>query len=230
MPEVAIVPSEEAITRKKAEEKIISVPKRVPKIIIPERERKAGIPVIPIDPCCSKVCKTLNDKIEEKRKLLDTSVSVLGGRRLYESRTYRSLMYGIESLEDQRQTLKENNICRCTEDTGAVSIILPLIQARIEKEELPHIGLRLQVQPPERIREIHREEKSAIPKTNSCCPEACKTLNSEIDDANKTLDDLELRGGPAIYKNPRYEALTYRSSALQEYRSELKKDGCKCVE
>lgn len=235
MPEVELIPPEEQIIRKKAEEKILVPPKpsRLP-IMLPDRDRRAGIPVIPTDPCCAKICKTLNDTIENKRKLLGDVVTLGGGRGLYKSRTYRSLIYGIESLEDHRQKLKDEENCRCTEETGAVSIILPLINELSKPEEkLPSaiVGPRLVSPPPERVRRIHIGEKHTIPKTNSCCPTSCNILNDDINRMGKILDNMELRGGPKVYKNPRYEALSFKEFYLQEYRSALKKkESCKCIE
>ncbi len=242
-----LIPLEEQKIRKKAEEKedkvpaekkpedIISVLPRHPIIEREEKERRGGVPVIPDDPCCSKLCKILNDKIDFERKLLNISVSVGGGKGLSESRTYRSLISGIEGLEDHRHNLKDKGGCRCIEETGAVSIILPLIQVQEKKEEragyAPFRGQKLQSRPPERVREIYREEKSIIPDTNACCPDACKILNKEIANGDKILDNMELRGGPSVYYNKRYEDLSYRTFALQKFRSDLKiEKSCKCSE
>lgn len=249
-PEIELVPPEEQVVRKKAEEKppkptkpIVSKPivfkpivpkiRKKPKIpvFIPEKERLAGVPVIPGDPCCAKVCKTLNDTIDRNARILDTVVS-MGGTQ--ESKTYRYMLYGRESLEDHRQNLKDKEACRCVEETGAVSIMVPLIRAiEITKDSqlsIPRGAIgTLRVRPPEAIRAVHMGEKSTVPTANSCCTNTCRLLNKEIDANNKILDQMELRGGPAVYKSPRYEVLSYKTFHLQEHRNELKKrDSCKC--
>lgn len=248
MSTIEIIPPAEQIIRKKAEEKPPKPPKPIvpkirkepkPTMILPDREMRAGVPVIPEDPCCAKVCRVLNDKIDFEREALNLIVSLEGGRTLYESRTYRSTVYGIEALEDHRHKLKEKESCRCVEETGAVSIILPLVQAteRLEKEKflmknrLPFKGPMFRVPSPERARKIHIKEKPITPPSNNCCTNACKILNDDIDENNKILDNMELTGGSEVYKNPRYEALSYKNFALQKYRADLKaRDSCKCIE
>ncbi len=254
-----IVPSKEQLLRKKAEEKkpaptppsesqkngkpqLLSPEdqltkkerfphKEIPIITLEKRERKGGVPVIPGDPCCAKLCEILNNKIERKKNLLNTTVALGGGRSLYKSATYRSLMYQIETLEDHRHDLKDKGNCRCIEETGAVSIIIPLVQAQQREFPLEMTGVKLVAPPPKKLKEIYQKEKSIIPPTNSCCPNACKILNEEIDKTRETLDNMELRGGPEVDKNPRYEALSAKTFALQDYRSELKnRNSCKCVE
>lgn len=240
-PEIELIPPEEQVVRKKKEveekkpvEPIVPKIRKEPKIpiFIPEKERRAGIPIIPGDPCCAKICQTLNDTVDRKTDILD-AITSLGIK--YKSKTYRFVQYGKETLEDHRQELKDKGVCRCIEETGAVSIMVPLIRAvevaKNGKLAIPSsAAAMLRVRPPETIREIHREEKSTIPTENSCCPNNCKILNNEIDTNNKILDDMELRGGSAVHKSPRYEALSYRTFHLQEYRNELKKIGnCKCI-
>jgi hypothetical protein len=230
-----IVPLEEQKVRKKAEEKP-SVPKvrkepvRIPKIIVSEKERRAGVPIIPGDPCCASICETLNDNIDKNRDVLQTIVS-LGGERVYKSAIYRSLTYQIETLEEHRQDLRDQNSCGCIAETGAVSIIVPLIQAHKAKEGTLTRGIKFVTPSVRKLKRTHLGEKSIIPPTNSCCPESCKILNKEIDISTKILDNMELRGGYEATKNPRYEALLNKTSALQGYRAELKNKGsCKCVE
>ena len=230
-----LLPPEMQKVRKKAEEKL-SVPKvrkepvRIPKMIVSEKERRAGIPIIPGDPCCAKICETLNDDIEKNRDTLQTIVS-LGGERIYKTSTYRSLIYHIEALEEHRQDLKDKNSCGCIAETGAVSIIVPLIQASKAKEGISTRGIKFIMPSPKKLKRTHFGEKSIIPPTNSCCPETCKILNSTIDSAVKILDNMELRGGYEATKNPRYEAYSARSTALQDYRTELKNNkSCECIE
>jgi len=233
-----IVPPEEQKIRKKAEEKP-SVPKirkepkepiRIPNIIVSEKERRAGVPIIPGDPCCAGICETLNDSIEKNRDVLQTVVS-LGGERSYKSAIYRSLTYQIEALEEHRQDLKDQDSCGCIAETGAVSIIVPLIQARRAREGTMTRGIKFIMPSVKKLKRTHLGEKSITPPTNSCCPESCKILNKEIDLSTKILDNMELRGGYEATKNPRYDAWFNKAHALQDYRAELKNKGsCKCVE
>jgi hypothetical protein len=230
-----IIPLEEQQIRKKAEErpsvpKVHKEPVRIPKIIVlSERERRAGVPIIPGDPCCANICQTLNDNIDKNRDVLQTVVS-LGGERVYNSAIYRSLTYQIEALEEHRQDLKDQNSCGCIAETGAVSIIVPLIQARRAREGGLTRGIKFVAPSVKKLKRTHLGEKSIIPPTNSCCPESCKILNKEIDLSTKILDNMELRGGYDATKNPRYEAWLNKVLALQDYRSELKDKGsCKCV-
>ncbi len=227
-----IIPPEEQKVRKKVEEKpsiprVHKEPVRIPRMIVSEKERRAGVPIIPGDPCCAKICETLNDNIDKNRDTLQTIVS-LGGERIYKSAIYRSLVYQIEALEEHRQDLKDQNSCQCIAETGAVSIIVPLIQAQRAKEGTITRGIKFITPSPKRLK-IRYGEKSIIPPTNSCCPESCKILNKEIDLSTKILDNMELRGGYEATKNPRYEALLNKAHALQEYRTELRDTGsCKC--
>lgn len=240
--EIKLISSEEQAVRKKAEEKppkhvkpAASHIRKEPRIIVfmPERERRAGVPIIPGEPCCAKTCEILNNEIDRKTNIL-TTVASLGGT--CESKSYRFMLYGTEALEDHRQNLKDKGVCRCIEETGAVSIMVPLIRAaeaaKNGKLTIPHSAAAMfRARPPEVIRDVHLKEKSIIPAENACCPASCKLLNKEIDTNNNILDNMELRGGPVVYKNPRYEALSYRAFHLQEYRNELKKkESCKCVE
>jgi hypothetical protein len=201
-----------------------------------EIKRRGGVPIIPPDPCCAKLCKILNDKIDIERKSLNISVSVGGGKGLLKSRTYRTLKSMIEALEDHRFNLKDTGTCKCVEEQiDSVGVILPFIEISKEeeskkiKEHIPFSGPKLQGRPPEKIREIYRGTKSILPETNSCCPASCKILNKDIDESNKILDNMELRGGPYVYDNRRYENLSYRTFALQRYRANLKEgNSCKC--
>ena len=233
--QLELLPPEEQKVRKKVEEKpsiprVHKEPVRIPKMIVSEKERRAGVPIIPGDPCCAKICKTLNDDIERNRDTLQTIVS-LGGERIYRSAIYRSLEYQIEALEEHRHDLKAKNGCGCIAETGAVSIIVPLMQVSKVKEGIPIRGIKFITPSVKRLKRTHLGEKSIIPPTNSCCPESCKILNKEIDSAVKILDNMELRGGPEATKNPRYEALSSKATVLQDYRSELKNKGsCNCVE
>lgn len=229
-----LVPAEEQKVRKKAEEKpsvpkVCKEPVRIPRIIVSEKERRAGVPIIPGDPCCAKICETLNNDIDRNRDVLQTTVA-LGGERIYKSAIYRSLTYQIEALEEHRQDLKDQKSCQCIAETGAVSIIVPLIQARRAEESTATRGIKF-ITPSLKLKRTHLREKSIIPPTNSCCPDSCKVLNKDIDLTTKILDNMELRGGYYATKNPRYEALLSKTFALQDYRVELKNKGsCKCVE
>ena len=233
--QLELIPPEGILVRKKAEEKPPSLvvrrePIRIPKMIVSEKERRAGVPIIPGDPCCAKICETLNDNIDKNRDILQTTVA-LGGERIYKSAIYRSLIYQIEALEEHRQDLRDQNSCGCIAETGAVSIIVPLIQAQKAREGIATRGIKFVSPSVRKLKRTHLGEKSIIPPTNSCCPESCKILNKEIDLSTKILDNMELRGGYEATKNPRYEAWFSKGSALQDYRTELKNKGsCKCVE
>ncbi len=233
--QLEIIPPEEQKVRKKAEEKpsfpkVHKEPVRIPKMIVSEKERRAGVPIIPGDPCCAKICEILNNDIDKNRDILQTTVA-LGGEKIYRSAIYRSLTYHIEALEEHRQDLKDQNGCGCVAETGAVSIIVPLIQARRAGESTLTRGIKFVTPSVRKLKRTHLGEKSIIPPTNSCCPESCKILNKDIDLATKILDKMELRGGPEATKNPRYEAWSSKTSALQDYRTELKNKGsCHCVQ
>ncbi len=230
---VELIPPEQQIVRKKVEEKLYIPKTKEPKeelmVSLEKRERMAGVPIIPGDSCCAKLCEILNNKIERKRDLLNATITYGGGRGLQKSATYRSMMYQIESLENHRQDLKEKGSCGCIAETGAVSIIVPLIQAQTKEEIPPVIGLRLVAPPPKKLRETYLTEKSIVPPTNSCCPISCNILNNEIDNTKKDLDAI-LKEGPEE-KNPRFEALSAKAFSLHDYRTELKNRlSCKCVE
>ena len=259
MPEIELIPPELQKVRVKKERPTLKLADTVPKehkpkkevkvprlrvsekykeslYIPPEREIRPGVPVIPFNnPCCEKLCGVLNNEIDDKKGFLESTVAIGGGRALYESGAYRTTKYKIDALELHRQDLKDNGSCRCMEETAAVSIMLPLIQAKpIKKETEEYVpkgppiltGLKT-----ESLRSIHREEKPTIPTENECCTKSCEILNEDIDKNNHMLDDMEIRGGPKIRTNPRYEALVHRTLALQDYRVEqIKKGSCKCTE
>lgn len=251
---IELIPVGEQIIRKKAEEKPKTIPEakpsipakvpiptkphkpkyKVPTIIPPETVIRSGVPVIPSDTCCEKICQTLNDTIENKKNFLSTALSSGESHKLYETGEYRTTNYYIDSLESYRQELKDKGACKCVEETGATSIMLPLIQANTiisKPKEYIQEPPRLKGVITEEQRTIHRKDKPIIPTTNSCCTQSCKIINDKIDRNNKILDNMELRGGPYVFKNPRYEALVYRTLSLQDYRKNLiDKGGCKCIE
>lgn len=246
---IELIPPTEQVIRKKAEKKPKPVPGtkppiptrpikvkyKVPTIIPPETVIRSGVSVIPFDDaCCEKVCKSLNDTIDDKKNFLNIALSSGESRKLYDTGEYRTTNYAIDSLESYRQELKDKGGCRCIEETGAVSIMLPLIQANTitlkPKEYIQELP-RLKGVITEEQRAAHRKDKSIIPTTNSCCIKSCKIMNDKIDKNNKILDNMELRGGPNVFKNPRYEALVYRTLSLQDHRKNLiDKGGCKCIE
>lgn len=188
--------------------------------------RAAEKPVIPEEPCCADVCKILNQIIENREKLLERAVET----GAHTHRTFRAEIYEMEALKQHRYTLKLNNICECAKTAEKVDISkLPL------KPEVPIIrekeGLEIRVPSPRTIRKRHITEKSIPTTHNACCPKACEILNNDIDNTDKMLDTIELRGGlMATHKNARYEAYAHKANALKDYRRNLTiRTNCKCV-
>lgn len=193
-------------------------------ISIPRRATEK--PIIPEEPCCADVCKTLNNIIENRERLLERAVET----GAHTHRTFRAEIYEMEALKQHRYTLKLNKVCECTKMVEKVDISkIPL------KPEVPIIrrkeGLEIRLPSPRTIRRRHLAEKSIPATQDACCPKACEILNNDIDKTDKILDTIELRGGlMATHKNARYEAYTHKANALKDYRRNLNiRTGCKCV-
>lgn len=193
-------------------------------ISIPRRATEK--PIIPEEPCCASVCKTLNNIIENRERLLERAVETGAHTR----RTFRGEIYEMEALKQHRYILKLDNICKCAEESKKIDIgkipLKPDVPIIREKE-----GIEIRIPSPRTIRRRHLTEKSIVPTHNACCPKVCEILNNEIDKTDKILDTIELRGGlMATHKNARYEAYAHKANALKDYRKNLDiKTGCKCV-
>lgn len=205
-----------------------------------------GRPVIPTeDPCCTNICTTLNNFVENRERTLQKIIK-MGG--YVEHQRYRQLVYEVEALKNHRATLKITNTCNCVEPVIRPVSIIPIInerpigatpiiteKPRVERKKTPkeHImEMALHKAPvPKKIRTRHETEISIPATQNACCLNVCDILNKEIDKTDLILNTMELRGAfqTGLYKTQRYEALAYKANALKDYRDELKSK-CRCVE
>lgn len=179
-----------------------------------------------IDSCCSKLCQILNNNIRTRIETLNSIVATKGTRKnLRKTNVYKVLTYGAEALDNHRKNLKEKGSCICEE--------IPVAPVPGELPPLPAIKERPRIQirgPTTGVRKII-EERSIIPKTNACCPDACKILNNEIDEMDKILYKAGFKDIPSASKDPKYGEIVFKSLGLKEYRSELRDiGGCKCSE
>lgn len=245
-----VIPEEEVAVTKRVPrrleglevEEIPKVPKKRPAELLLEivQARKpeliGGRPVIPIDdPCCTNVCKTLNNTIDGREKTLEKIIK-MGGYVEYQR--YRQLVYETEALKQHRALLKTSNTCNCVEEAIKPVGVTPIItekpvgekRKKTPKEHFMEMALH-KAPVPKKMRERHETEISIPATQDACCPTTCDILNKEIDKTDLILDTIELRGAfdRGLYKTQRYEALAYKANALKDFRAELR-FGCKCVE
>lgn len=235
-----------AIKRKQIERKekaAIHVGPLVPRFITAEKDHIHEKSILPTeDVCCNKLCKDLNDEIFSKEESLGavTPIFVKGVPPMYKG--LFSIPYAVEALKDYRYLLNNNNICKCYEETEEIEAPLPviegepakLISAKTRKPITLSPGISRFELPKTLIHIAHRKDKPTIPTHNGCCTDACNILTKKISKMENMLDKIELRGGkalrPMLGRDPRYEALAYKTFALQEYRSKLtKKNICECL-
>src|SRR3972149_10714053 len=233
-----------AIIRKQREkkEKSVYIGPLVPRFITAEKEHIHEKPIIPSEYCCNKLCKNLNDEIFVREESLGavTPVFTKGEPPTYKG--FFSIPYVIEALKDYRYILDRKNICKCYEETKEIEAPLPEIKGEPAKLTSIKTGRPIVLTPgvprfelPKTlIHIIHRKDIPVVPIHDGCCIDACNVLTKKISKMENMLDKIELRGGkalrPMLGRDPRYEALAYKTFALQEYRSSLtKKNICKCL-
>lgn len=228
--------------RERKERSAIHIGPLAPKLITAEREHVHEKSIIPIeDVCCNKLCKDLNNEIFDKEESLGATAQIfIKGETRPFHRSFPSIPYTIEALKDYRYLLHKDNVCKCYEETKEIEAPLPviggepqkLISSRTGKPVTPG-GLRYEL-PVSTIHISHRKDRPIVPTHNGCCTKACDILTREINKMENRLDKMELRGGKFFRLrsalNPRYEALAFKTSALQEYRARLTKRGtCECI-
>lgn len=203
------------------------------------REHGHDKPITPEEPCCNKVCKELNNEIVNREESLG-AVRIAGirfGEPVYKA--YPSIPYDIEVLKDFRYDLRDKGVCKCFEETGEAGSILPVIMGEPPKLISSKTGKPIRPAkgapelPAEATRSVYRKDKAKSPTKDGCCKQTCNILTKEIDKMNKMLDKIELRGAKIadIRRNPRYEALAYKTYMLQQFRRNItKKDICDCIE
>lgn len=229
--------------KERKEKGAIHVGPLVPRFITAEKDHiheKSITP--PKNGCCNKLCKDLNDEIFSKEESLGavTPVFVPGVPPMYKG--LFSIPYAVEALKDYRYLLNNNNICKCYEETKEIEAPLPVINVKSAKLVSAKTGKPITLAPgvprfelPKTlIHIVHRKDKPTVPTHDGCCIDACYELTKKISKMEDMLDKIELRGGKAIRpmlgRDPRYEALAYKTFALQEYRSKLtKKNICECL-
>jgi hypothetical protein len=215
----------------------------VPRFITAEKEHIHEKPIVPTeDSCCNKLCKDLNDEIFSKEESLGavTPVFVKGVPPMYKG--LFSIPYAIEALKDYRSLLNDKNICKCYEETKNIEAPLPIVKGEPAKLISAKTGKPITLAPgiprfelPKTLIHIaHRKDIPTVPIHDGCCIDACNILTKKISKMENMLDKIELRGGkalrPMLGRDPRYEALAYKTFALQEYRSKLtKKNICECL-
>ena len=235
--------------RRKAEEKKrerkegpIFMGPMVPRLDTSEKEHIHEKSIVPIrNGCCKGLCKDLNDEIFEKEESLGATIPTFVKGAGVHYKGFPSIPYIIEALKDYRYLLDKNNVCKCYEETEKIESPLPVIGGKPEKLISAKTGKpiilgpsipRFQL-PIKQIHIAHRKEKPTVPTHDGCCMEACSILTNMINSMEDRLDQMELRGGKefAIFsRTARYEALSFKSTALQDYRSKLTKKGvCECI-
>jgi hypothetical protein len=228
--------------KEKKERETIHVGPLYPALPTPEKEHSHEKSIIPIgNYCCSKLCKNLNDEIFNKEETLGATAQIyMKGERQPFYRSFPSIPYAIEALKDYRYLLRENNVCKCYRETEKIEAPLPVIGGSPQKlissrtgKPVTSGGLRYEL-PKSIIHIAHRKDKPTVPTHNGCCTEACDILTKKISKMENMLDKIELRGGKELKLrlglSQRYEALAFKTFALQEYRTKLTKNNiCECI-
>jgi len=245
-----VIPEEEVIVTKRIPkmleglevEEIPKVPKKRPAELLlgivqsRKPELIGGKSVIPTDdPCCTNVCRILNNTIDYHESNLNKIIKIGG---YVEHEKYRQLVYETEALKNHRALLKVSNGCICVEETKEPIGITPIIterplgeiKKRTRKEEFMYAMLHRAIVP-KKIRKRHGTEVSIPATHDGCCTTACDILNKDIDKTDLILGTMELKGAfqSGLYKTKRYEALAYKANVLKDYRVGLR-SACECVE
>ena len=229
--------------RERKEKEAVRIGPLVPRFVTAEREHIHEKPVVPTeDGCCNKLCKNLNDEIFAREESLGAVIPVFTKGELPIYKGFFSIPYAIEALKDYRYLLNDKDICKCYEETKKIEAPLPVIGGKPETLISVTTGKPIKLAPgvprfelPKTLMHlIHRKDKPTIPTHDGCCTKACEILTRQISSMENRIDKIELRGGkafrPMIGRDPRYEALAFKTYALQEYRSKLTKKGiCECL-
>lgn len=238
--------------KEKKERETIHVGPLYPALPTPEKEHSHEKSFVPIgNYCCNKLCKHLNNEIFNKEETLGATVQVyMKGVREHLYRSFPSIPYTIEALKDYRYLLHENNICKCYKETEKTESPLPVIGGNPQKlissrtgKPVTSGGLRYEL-PKSMLHKVHMKDRPIIPTHDGCCTEVCDILTKKIDKMEHKIDRMEAENEyrmifdrlskrpflPRLQGDLIYESLVYKSSALQEYRSKLKKNNiCECT-
>jgi hypothetical protein len=228
--------------KEKKERETIHVGPLYPGLPTPEKEHIHEKPFVPIgNYCCNKLCKHLNDEIFNKEETLGGTVPFyIKGEPQPSYRSFISIPYSIEALKDYRYLLYKNNTCKCYKETEEIEDQLPVIGGSPKKlissrtgKPVTSGGLTYEL-PKSMIHIAHRKDKPVVPTHDGCCKEACEILTKKISKMEDMIDKIELRGGkelkPKLGLSQRYEALAFKTFALQEYRTKLTKNNiCECT-
>lgn len=229
--------------RERKEKEGVHVGPLVPRFITAEKEHIHEKSIVPLkNGCCTKLCKDLNDEIFSKEESVGavTPVFVKGVPPMYKG--LFSIPYAIEALKDYRYLLDNKDICKCYEETKEIEAPLPVVKGEPMKLTSVKTGKPVTLAPgvprfelPKTlIHIVHRKDIPTVPTHDGCCANACNLLTKKINKMENMIDKIELRGGkalrPMLGRDPRYEALAYKTFALQEYRTRLtKKNICECL-
>lgn len=230
------------IQKEKKERETIHVGPLYPALPTPEKEHSHEKSIVPLgNYCCNKLCKNLNDEIFNKEETLGATAQIyMKGEQQPFYRTFPSIPYAIEALKDYRYLLDTNNVCKCYKETEKIEAPLPVIGGSPQKlissrtgKPVTSGGLRYEL-PKSMIHLTHRKDKPIVPTHNGCCKEGCDILTNKISKMENMLDKIELRGGKELKLrlglSQRYEALAYKTFALQEYRTKMTKNNiCDCI-
>lgn len=227
--------------KERKERRAIHVGPLFPGLVTAEKEHIHEKSVVPIgDSCCNKLCKHLNDEIFDKEESLGATAKIYVRGQIGEfHRSFPSIPYTIEALKDYRYLLHKDNVCKCYEETKEIEAPLPVIGGEPQKLISSRTGkpvttsLRYEL-PKSMMHIVHRKDKPTVPTQDDCCAKACEMLTKKIRKMENMIDEMELRSGkssrPILGSNLRYEALVFKTFALQEYRLKLTKNKtCECI-
>lgn len=230
------------IQKQKKERETIQVGPLYPGLPTPEKEHTHEKSIVPIgNACCNKLCQHLNNEIFAKEETLGGTIRIyVKGELRPFYRSFPSIPYTIEALKDYRTLLHAKDICTCYEEDKEIKAPLPVIGGSPQKLISSVTGkpittgtLRYEL-PKSMVHIVHRKDKPIVPAHNGCCKKACDILTKKISKMENMIDKIELKSGKAskliLGANPRYEALAFKTSALQVYRSKITKDKiCECI-
>ena len=229
--------------KEKKERETIHVGPLYPALPTPEKEHSHEKSIVPVgNYCCNKLCKNLNDEIFDKEETLGGTAQIyMKGEQQPFYRSFPSIPYAIEALKDYRYLLDKNNVCKCYRETEEIGAPLPVIGGSPQRlissrtgKPVTSGGLRYEL-PKSMIHIAHRKDKPIVPTHDGCCRDACDILTKKISKMENMLDKIELRGGKELKLklglSQRYEALAFKTFALQEYRTKMTKNSiCECVQ
>jgi hypothetical protein len=136
-----------------------------------------NLDITEIDRCCKKVCEDIYEEIKARKEsiFLDTA-----------KRFYPSTQYSIEALEDLRNRLGEEGICKCAPDKK-----VPITETETEISSRKNLERkRYPATISAGLTRFARSGRPILPSpaSDGCCIHVCRALNDQIKSVDNILD------------------------------------------